>query len=99
MIRLVFRARSAAKSRNAAAEYAASITDDPAEPDRDAGGIEVLGPVECPLSVIAGNHRNHLIFRSRRLKNIHKLVRQGLQRFQVPSGVYVEVDVDPVSLL
>jgi primosomal protein N' (replication factor Y) len=99
LIRLVFRARSAAKSRNAAAEFAASVVGDPAEPAIDSGGIDVLGPVECPLSVIAGNHRNHLIFRSRRLKNIHKLVRQGLEGFQVPSGVYVEVDVDPVSLL
>jgi primosomal protein N' (replication factor Y) len=49
--------------------------------------------------VIAGNHRNHLILRSRNFKHVHALARQSLQRFQVPSGIYVEVDVDPVSLL
>jgi primosomal protein N' (replication factor Y) len=61
--------------------------------------VEVLGPAECPLSIIAGNHRNHLIFRSHQFRNLHALVRRSLEHFQVPAGVYVEVDVDPVSLL
>jgi primosomal protein N' (replication factor Y) len=95
LIRLVFRARSAVKSRTAAAALAGALTDQAAA----SSGIEILGPAECPLSIIAGNHRNHLILRSKRFKSIHGLVRRGLQRFQVPSGVYVEVDVDPVSLL
>ena len=95
LIRLVFRARSAARSRAAAAGFARGLAD--AEPG--AGVVEVLGPVECPLSVIAGNHRNHLIFRSDHFRNLHTLVQRSLERFQVPAGVYVEVDVDPVSLL
>ena len=95
LIRLVFRARSSAKSRSAAAGFAQILS----EQEEAGTDVEILGPVECPLSVIAGNHRNHLIFRSRNFKNVHALVRQSLQRFQTPSGVYVEVDVDPVSLL
>jgi primosomal protein N' (replication factor Y) len=95
LIRLVFRARSAAGSRGAAAAFARSLQ----AADPGASGMEVLGPVECPLSVIAGNHRNHLIFRSNNFRNLHTLVRRSLERFQVPAGVYVEVDVDPVSLL
>ena len=95
LIRLVFRARSSAKSRSAAAGFAQILSDH----GKDRTDVEILGPVECPLSVIAGNHRNHLIFRSRNFKHVHALVRQSLQRFQTPSGVYVEVDVDPVSLL
>jgi primosomal protein N' (replication factor Y) len=95
LIRLVFRARSADKSRGAAAGFAQSLE----AADPGAMGVDVLGPVECPLSVIAGNHRNHLIFRSDHFRNLHSLVRRSLERFQVPAGVYVEVDVDPVSLL
>jgi len=95
LIRLVFRARSSAKSRSAAAGFAQILS----EQEEAGTDVEILGPVECPLSVIAGNHRNHLIFRSRNFKHVHALVRQSLQRFQTPSGVYVEVDVDPVSLL
>ena len=95
LIRLVFRARSAAKSSAAAAAFAGSLEPSAGGPN----GVEVLGPAECPLAVIAGNHRNHLIFRSRNFRDLHGLVRRALQRFQVPAGVYVEVDVDPVSLL
>lgn len=95
LIRLVFRARSSAKSRSAAAGFAQILS----EQEEAGTDVEILGPVECPLSVIAGNHRNHLIFRSRNFKHVHALVRKSLQRFQTPSGVYVEVDVDPVSLL
>jgi primosomal protein N' (replication factor Y) len=91
----VFRARSAAKSRSAAAAFTHSLE----AAERGFGEVEVLGPVECPLSVIAGNHRNHLIFRSGNFRKLHGLVRQALALFQVPAGVYVEVDVDPVSLL
>jgi len=95
LIRLVFRARSAGKSRSAAAGFAESLQ----AADPSAFGVEVLGPAECPLSIIAGNHRNHLIFRSKDFRNLHTLVRRSLERFQAPAGVYVEVDVDPVSLL
>ena len=95
LIRLVFRARSAVKSRSAAADFARSLRD----ADPQLGGVEVLGPAECPLAIIAGNHRNHLIFRSRRFRELHTLVRRSMARFQAPAGVYVEVDVDPVSLL
>ena len=95
LIRLVFRARSSAKSRSAAADFARSV----GAADPELGGVEVLGPAECPLAIIAGNHRNHLIFRSRQFRELHSLIRRSLERFQGPAGVYVEVDVDPVSLL
>lgn len=95
LIRLVFRARSSAKSHSAAAGFAHVLSDH----GKVRTDVEILGPAECPLSVIAGNHRNHLIFRSRNFKHVHTLVRQSLQRFKIPSGVYVEVDVDPFSLL
>ncbi len=95
LIRLVFRARSSAKSHSAAAGFAHVLSDH----GKARTDVEILGPAECPLSVIAGNHRNHLIFRSRNFKHVHTLVRQSLQRFKIPSGVYVEVDVDPFSLL
>ena len=95
LIRLVFRARSASRTSAAAESFAQGLQQVEQGPD----GVEILGPAECPLSVIAGNHRNHIIFRSRRFKNLHALVRRSLEHIQVPSGVYVEVDVDPVSLL
>jgi primosomal protein N' (replication factor Y) len=95
LIRLVFRARAAGKSRAAASAFARSFS----EREPGGSGVEMLGPAECPLAIIAGNHRNHLIFRSTNFKRVHALVKRSLERIPVPSGVYVEVDVDPVSLL
>ncbi len=126
LIRLVFRSRSAKKSRDAADSFLETLPSDflgasapdsgtpattPATAPATTASVstspattapadcEVLGPAECPLSVIAGNHRHQLIFRSRSFRTVHALVGKSLQQYQVPSGVYVEVDVDPVSLL
>ena len=62
-------------------------------------GIEILGPVVCPLAVIAGNHRFHVLFRGQSFSKVHKIVSHSIRRFACPRGVYLEVDVDPISLL
>jgi primosomal protein N' (replication factor Y) len=61
--------------------------------------VEVLGPAECPLSVIAGNSRTQVLLRSSDFGRLHAAARQSLRSFTPPAGVYLEVDVDPVSLL
>lgn len=65
------------------------------------GEADILGPVECPLSRIAGNWRMHLIVRAAGMGSIHGPVARTLARFRQTrrSGVYLEVDMDPVSLL
>lgn len=95
LIRLVFRSRNAKKSFESAEDFVCRI---PAEA-LSAGLLEVLGPAECPLAVIAGNHRTQVLLRSRDFKRLHQLAADALASFAPPAGVYVEVDVDPVSLL
>jgi primosomal protein N' (replication factor Y) len=64
------------------------------------GGVgEVLGPVEAPLARIAGNYRYHCIVRTTKFSEAHARVSAVLEEHKVPSGVYVEVDVDPQALL
>ena len=63
----------------------------------DAG--EVLGPAECPLSVIAGNSRRHLLIRTTRFGRLHAQLAVIFPLDRTPRGVHVEIDVDPVSLL
>jgi primosomal protein N' (replication factor Y) len=89
LIRIVFRSRSAAKAEQAAADFARLLH----------GGVEVLGPAECPLAVIAGSHRTQVLLRSPDFTRIHGAARRALSAFTAPAGVYPEVDVDPVSLL
>jgi primosomal protein N' (replication factor Y) len=66
---------------------------------RLAGAAEVMGPAEAPLAKIAGNFRVHLIVRTNRFPDAHARVAAALQEHKAPSGVYVEVDVDPQALL
>jgi primosomal protein N' (replication factor Y) len=93
LIRLVIRGRDA----GAVAESAASLA-------RELGGqltaaSELLGPVECPLSVIAGNTRHQILVRTARFGLTHEQLRSALDHYALPSALYLEVDVDPVSLL
>ena len=62
-------------------------------------GLDVLGPAECPLAVISGNHRRQLLVKSVNLKAAHNAVASIRSGYKTAPGVYLEIDVDPVSLL
>ncbi|OQY33373.1 MAG: primosomal protein N' [Spirochaetaceae bacterium 4572_59] len=66
---------------------------------RQVGIEDVMGPAECPLGVIAGNYRYNTLVRSRNFSEEHHLIQRVLEDTAVPSGVYREIDVDPVQLL
>lgn len=64
-------------------------------------GCDVLGPADCPISIIAGNYRKQLILRGSAMAGIHQAVKKTMTVYEEKkiSGVYVELDVDPVQLL
>ncbi len=62
-------------------------------------GVRILGPAECPLSRIAGNYRFHLLVISPDFRLAHDAVSVSAKRCKLKSGVYMEIDVDPVSLM
>ncbi|MDL2228932.1 primosomal protein N' [Treponema sp. OttesenSCG-928-L16] len=64
-------------------------------------GSDILGPAECPIGIIAGNFRRQLIFRGKSMGSLHSAARTALERYEKSKDqrVYLEVDVDPVSLL
>jgi len=95
LIRLVFRSRSAVKARQAAERFARFVPVQEPGP----GAVQVLGPAECPLAVMAGNSRLQVLLRSPDFRRLHAAARRAMEALEVPAGVYVEVDVDPVSLL
>ena len=61
--------------------------------------VDILGPSECPLAKIAANYRNHIILRSQSMLDLQKTASIFLKTFKNATNVYIEVDVDPVSLL
>ncbi|MDR0602375.1 MAG: primosomal protein N' [Treponema sp.] len=64
-------------------------------------GADMLGPAECPIGLIAGNYRRQLILRGPSMGALHGAAGTVLVRYARgrDSRVYLEVDVDPVSLL
>jgi primosomal protein N' (replication factor Y) (superfamily II helicase) len=92
LVRLLVRGRD--RERVAAAAAAAAQTAAAAAPD-----VDVLGPVECPLALIAGNYRQHVLLRAQRLGPVHAAAAAVQRSWRKAAGVYLEIDVDPVSLL
>lgn len=66
----------------------------------DVPGIEVLGPAEAPLALVAGRHRFRLLLHGERRSHMQDFVRALLAAAPRPRGsVRVQVDIDPQSFL
>jgi primosomal protein N' (replication factor Y) len=95
LIRFTIRSRDEERAGQAIARLAAIAA--PLLP-RDA---DALGPAECPLGIIAGSHRRQLLLRGKTMGSLHAAAGEIIARYEQKkdSQVYLEVDVDPVSLL
>ncbi|MGI9256575.1 MAG: replication restart helicase PriA, partial [Salinispira sp.] len=60
---------------------------------------EMLGPVECPVSVLNKNHRVHILLIVKGLSRLQAALPEIVKKIRLPAGVYVEIDVDPQSML
>ena len=67
---------------------------------RDAGPAEVLGPAPCPLARLRGKSRMQILLKSPSRAPLRRLLCRlpDLQK-NIPSGVRLAVDVDPVDML
>ncbi len=61
-------------------------------------GLEILGPSECPLSLVAGTYRWQILLKADSLSPLRQAL-AGLELSALPSSARVELDVDPVQLL
>jgi primosomal protein N' (replication factor Y) len=95
LIRLSVRSRDAVRADAAINRLAALAS--PLIPP----GADMLGPAECPIGIINGNHRRQLILRGASMGALHGAARILLEHYESgrDTRVYLEVDVDPVSLL
>ncbi len=62
-------------------------------------GIEVLGPAPAPFAMLRGRHRRRLLVKARKEANLHGRMRAWLAGVKLPTGVRVQVDIDPYSFL
>jgi primosomal protein N' (replication factor Y) len=95
LIRLTVRSRDAARADTAIRRLASLAS--PLIPP----GADMLGPAECPIGIINGNHRRQITLRGGSMGALHGAARILLERYESgrDTKVYLEVDVDPVSLL
>ena len=97
LIRLVFRSKDQHKAEEAA--FGARELLPQLFPPDAAESIEILGPSDCMLSLVAGNHRMQLLLRAETLAPMQKAVYRFITEYKAAVGVYIETDVDPVGLL
>ena len=64
-------------------------------------GVSLLGPAECPIGIINNNYRKQLILKSPSLGPIRFMTKELLFRYEKVKDpkTYLEVDIDPVSML
>jgi primosomal protein N' (replication factor Y) len=93
LCRLVFRGRKQQVVTDMASQFARQLSQSVSP------GFQILGPAECPLSVIAGNFRYQIIVRTSNFKEAHKIITQCVKDFSYKKDFYLEVDMDPVNLL
>jgi len=95
LIRFVIRAKDV-KRADAAIKRLAEITEGLLPKDSD-----MLGPAECPIGIINDNYRRQIILRSVSMGSIHAAARDVVELYEKgkDSRVYLEIDVDPVSML
>jgi primosomal protein N' (replication factor Y) (superfamily II helicase) len=69
----------------------------PSEQDRD--DIEVLGPAPLPLYRLRGHYRWHVMLRGPDTDALRTRLRQAIGSLKRKTGVFVAIDVDPISIL
>ena len=98
LVRLVFRSAD----KNAAEETAAAgakLLSDEVKKMHFENAVEILGPAECPILKISQNYRYHLLLRGSDISPLQKAARTLIFGYSHAQSVYIECDVDPVSLL
>tara|TARA_B100001250_G_scaffold404819_1_gene421336 strand:- start:1 stop:1956 length:1956 start_codon:yes stop_codon:yes gene_type:complete len=59
--------------------------------------VKILGPVEAPIYKINRKYRQRILIRSKKTSKIQRNLRDMIDRYKLPSGIKLTVDVDPIS--
>ncbi|MBB6480801.1 replication restart helicase PriA [Spirochaeta isovalerica] len=93
LFRIVFRGKNPGEVKEAAFSFSRELM------KVNSGTFELLGPSECPLSIISGNHRFQILLRSGDFSGTHARLEKVYRNSRFPSRIYCEIDIDPLSLL
>lgn len=93
LIRLVFRSANQIQAESFARD-ASNILQKTLKNKAD-----IIGPAECPILKISQNYRYQIILRSGNINILQQAVSDLMYNYTHPQSVYIEFDIDPVSLL
>ena len=93
LLRLVFRSYNKNEAE-ATATDAVRILE-----QKQTKGVEIIGPAECPIEKINSSWRYQILLKSSSVVPLQAMARSLLQDYTHNQNVYIEYDVDPVSLL
>lgn len=93
LIRLVFRSYDK-KAAFETALNAAQILKESAPKQ-----AEIIGPAECPIEKLNDNYRYQILLKGKSINPLQVMARKLLYEYTHDQKVYIEYDIDPVSLL
>ena len=62
-------------------------------------GVIVLGPVPAPLPKLGSLYRFHLVVKAPNANVMRQAIDMILAALKLPSGIRLQIDIDPVSLM
>ena len=93
LLRLVFRSYNKKFAYETAIDAAKILDKDKTR------GVEIIGPAECPIERINSSWRYQILLKSSSIIPLQSVARKLLFNYTHTANVYIEYDVDPVSLL
>jgi len=93
IIRLVFRGKDSEELFQAAYFTVDFIK------ERTNDYISILGPSVCPFSKIKSNYRIHVIIKLKKISLFNKILKDLNEVLKKKNKIYIEINIDPVSML
>lgn len=59
----------------------------------------IMGPSECAISRINNSYRYYILIESKNIRTSQWLVKSMLENYKLASTLYLEIDIDPLSML
>lgn len=93
LVRIVFRSPAKNLAMETASDAAKIIVSEKVK------GVEIIGPAECPIEKINQNFRYQILLKGPSVLPLQAAARKLLFNYTHNQNVYIEYDVDPISLL
>jgi len=61
--------------------------------------VSMLGPIECPISRMKNYNRIHVIIKTKKIAPVLPLIKDFQQSVRIQGDCYMEIDIDPMSML